>query len=599
MPYRWDVVWTSEELRELIVSLRERGGDTTELEVKLGAGGCPGLGPTLCAFGNMPSGGTIIVGLDEGRNFAAAGVQSPAEMEAGIAAQARTAVVPPVQVTFEEAEVDGAVVVIATVYPVPSSQRPCRHQGHAYLRQADGDYVMSEQEAQQVLAMRERPRNDAVPMDGATVDDLDSDLVTKFLSQARATSRRLATEPDSEVLERKGVLAPDGNRPTLAGLYALGSYPQEFLPSLSLTAAVQLDPRTGDRTRDLVHLDGPLPALLDGAMEWVARNTQTTIRFGPDGHGRDLSEIPMIAVRELIANALIHRDLGQHTQGKRVELRLTGDLLVIANPGGLYGVSRQQLGAPGGKSAVNEYLYDICKLTRTEDGARLIEGEGGGIREVQRVLQAANMRQPRFVDTGVTFTVLIPRHSLIPPLDVGWLTRLDSADTLNDVQRRILVGIRHGEEWTNRRVREEFAPIDSREAKASLQDLVSRGLAVALGARGQTSYVGGPHLDHVDEVDAFPQVTILGPRGSDDPLVDQEPLFEAVPQLTGLSKNASAIWAALESEPLSAHTVAARTGLSLRQVRYALQRLADTGYILILGGRGHRDTSYRRIERSP
>ncbi|WP_252865212.1 ATP-binding protein [Mobiluncus mulieris] len=33
--------------------------------MKTGANGIPGLGQTLCAFANMPDGGTIIIGVSE------------------------------------------------------------------------------------------------------------------------------------------------------------------------------------------------------------------------------------------------------------------------------------------------------------------------------------------------------------------------------------------------------------------------------------------------------------------------------------------------------------------------------------------------------
>lgn len=587
------MAWSSAELQDLVVSLREHGGDTTEIEVKLGAGGCPGLGPTLSAFGNMPNGGTIIVGLDEATDFSAQGVREPALMESGIAHQARNAVTPPVQVSFEEADVDGVVLVIATVYPLPSNLRPCRHQGQAYLRQADGDYVMSEQEVQQVIAARERPRYDASPVGETSKVDLDPDLLSGFLQQARAGSRRLANEPDLEVLQRRGVVAPDGRRLTVAGLYALGKYPQEFMPSLAITAAVQLDPRSGERTRDLVHLDGPLPALLDAAMEWVSRNTRTTIRFDFDGHGRDVAEIPMVAVRELIANALVHRDLGPHTQGKRVEIRLKNEVLVITNPGGLYGVSRQQLGSPGGKSAVNEFLYDICKSVRGEGGVRVIEGEGGGIREVQRVLRAANMRQPTFIDAGVRFTVLVPRHTFLSPEDLGWLSRRDPSGELSDVQRNVLVAMRHGHEWTNSRVRHEFAPIDSRQATALLQDLVSKGLAEARGERGQTSY-GALPADRLMEGETSPRVTVKPPRGNDEVSEAQEALIDGSDHLASVSVNAGVVWRELGDSPRKASELVARTGLTLRQVRYALARLADAGHVDSTGGQGMRNTTYRR-----
>ncbi len=45
--------------------------------------------------------------------------------------------------------------------------------------------------------------------------------------------------------------------------------------------------------------------------------------LGVDGDAPNSEEIPAIAVRELVASALVHRDLSAHCQTKRVELRLT------------------------------------------------------------------------------------------------------------------------------------------------------------------------------------------------------------------------------------------------------------------------------------
>ena len=84
--------------------------------------------------------------------------------------------------------------------------------------------------------------------------------------------------------------------------------------------------------------------------------------------------------------ALVHRNLDAATDTKRVEIRIVEDKLVITSPGGLEGVSEHQLGQPDGKSAVNPHLYDISRNLRTSNGARVIEGEGGGIREVQEVV---------------------------------------------------------------------------------------------------------------------------------------------------------------------------------------------------------------------
>ncbi|TXH44421.1 MAG: AAA family ATPase [Actinobacteria bacterium] len=577
------------DIERWVEDLRRRGGDQYEVEAKRAQGGVPDVKRTLCAFGNMPSGGTILLGVDESDGFAVVGVEAVADLEQGIASQARLGVVPPVSVNFTEARFEGRTILVAEVLALPAYQRPCRTGGKAYLRQGDGDYEMSEVEVAQVLAGRGRPRFDAMAVPGTGVMDLDAGLASQFVRESRAASRRLAAMDELEVLRSKGVVHPESKSLTVAGLYALGSYPQKFMPSLALTAAVE---GTGsDRSIDLVHLDGPLPELLDGAIAWVRRNTRTVVRFGQDGHGRDEAEIPLVAVRELIANALVHRDLSAHTQGKRVEMRMKDDYLVLTSPGGLWGISVAQLGRPGGKSAVNEYLYEICKSTRTPGGTRVIEGEGGGIRAAQSASRDASMAPPRFRDSGVRFTALLPRHTLLPADDLAWLADLPEAAKLSDMQRAIAVSMRHGVTWTNLMVRDEFAPIDSTDARAALQGLVVSGISETTGTRRGTKYVIAARfrlpkrgastevIRHVPEADV-----VL-------PVADANSAAEASGVKSGV--NSSAILDALRANrELSARSLMAATGLTRRQVIYALKGLVQQDRVVRVGGPGSPTTTY-------
>lgn len=599
------VLWTDRDLQRLVVELRARRGDLTQVEVKRGSGGVPRCAETLCAFGNMPGGGTIIIGLDESDGFAPVGLTSIADMEAGLAAQARTAVDPPVSIDFQPALVDGVDIVLANVGGLPSYQRPCRTGGKAYLRQADGDYVMSEQEIQQTLALRERPRYDAIAVPTTSRGDLDPALAGTYLSGVRSSSRRLADLPDDEILQRKGVARLPGL--TVGGVYALGSYPQEFEPSLSITAAVVLPRGAVDRLRDLQHMDGPLPELLSQAMEWVRRNTQTTIRVGEDGRGRDTAEIPLAAVRELVANALVHRDLGPHTRGKRVEIRLLDDKLVISNPGGLWGISSAQLGQPEGKSAVNEFLYDICKFTRTPDGDRVIEGKGGGIREVESALRSAGLAPPRFIDKGISFTVVIPRHALLPPDDITWLSTHDPQRRLSAMESQILTSLRHGQAWTNSTVRSEFPGVDSREARGALSRLVDLEFAQAIGRGGGRSYRLSPTWK--ESPGSEPLVSVGPPEGpvAQDPLPEEptstsespappaEPQTERAQPGRHRARIDQSLLDTLAEGPSTLRDLVARTGVSSSSVRNALNRLVRSGHVSVNGGWGVRGTTYERV----
>ncbi|MDR1513431.1 MAG: hypothetical protein LBS56_08125 [Propionibacteriaceae bacterium] len=348
--------------------------------------------------------------------------------------------------------------------------------------------VMSAQEEQQMLALRDRPRYDAVPVDGSGAVDLDGRLVDVFLRNARAESRRLAGADDQTVLRRKGVLEADGPRLTVGGLYALGQYPQQYAPNFAITCAVVTAPGSPDRLIDLVHLDGPIPDLLDGCLEWLRRNLRAGVRVAADGHNFDHLELPLPALRELVANALVHRDLGPHTQSKRVEVRLRPDRLVISNPGGLWGVSRQQLGLPGAKSAVNEHLYGICGLAATTEGSRIIEGEGGGIGEVQQALAEWQVDQPIFIDKAVSFTAVLmrlgsPVGPASPPASTGW----------TDTPERILALLAAGP--LDRGSIAEQCHLTRSQVRYALDKLIKQGrvqMNGGLGARDTTYALRAP-----------------------------------------------------------------------------------------------------------
>ncbi len=322
-------------------------------------------------------------------------------------------------------------------------------------------------------------------------------------------------------------------------------------------------------------------------MEWVRRNTRTSMGYDERGHGVDLTELPMRAVREIVANALVHRNLDSITDSKRVEIRLYDDKLVITSPGGLWGVSERQLGRPGGKSAVNPLLYDLCKLVRMVDGTRVIEGEGGGIREALQALHAAGLRAPTFVDSGVQFTVLVWRHTLLSEGDLAWLSEVAPDTSLSSEQRAILASMRHGQTWTNSHVRAEFAPIDSVEARRMLQQLVDLGLARATGSRGNTTYDLAKRfaqtkrdLPRVQEI-REPQPTL--PETSASDLATQ----------AGVTRHAGVLLPLL-GQPRSVNELMELTGLSESQVRYALNRLIEAGAVAMRGAQGLKDTRYAR-----
>ena len=425
--------WSIDDLVDTLAALRVRHGDTTSVEVKRAAGGVPAMPETICAFANMPNGGTIILGVHEaGGAFEVTGLSDVSAVEAGIVTQTRAAVTPSPQLVPQEFMVDGKQVLVVHVAPLRLADKPATWRGQAYLRQSDGDYVMHPHELRMLDVARlhadERVDYDLKPAVGTSVDDLVPELVHGYVHAVQERDRRLRDRPDAEILRRTSVLTASGE-PTLAGLYALGDYPQGQFPALTVTAAVQVRGGEGQpRNRNLEDFTGPVPVMLKDLMGWVRRNLGTEQVYRSDGHMERQAELPLTAIRELLANALVHRDLGPDTlgAGKSIQVRLDERKLLIQSPGGLRGVSLAQLESDDhAQAAVNQRLYQIAKKLTTSDGASVIEGEGGGIREVFQAAEARGLDRPHLIDTGVQFTALLWRgrddgadHRPEHPLDV-------------------------------------------------------------------------------------------------------------------------------------------------------------------------------------
>ena len=404
----------------MVASLRHAGGDITSIEVKSAAGGLPeSLTPTLSALANLPGGGIIILGLDEKAGFRPVTLADPQALKQGLAAKAR-GFIPPVRLDIEDGVVDGSAVVVAQVSECDRSAKPCRvaSTGKSYIRGYDGDFLLSDLEEQAFLAARKPPMFDRAPVADATAEDLDDTLVESFIASIRRNDPegRGRFTDRGELLRRSGVLTSDG-RPTVAGVLALGAYPQQWFPRFVIQAAAEPLPGTSPeiRARNQLTIDGPVPRMLDRAMEWARRTFDTAIVTAPDGSVHDRYAYPLVAFRELIANALIHRDLDGWSAGLAIEVRLRRDRLVIANPGGLYGITVDRLGRDPVTSARNARLVAICQhVYSAETGARAIEALASGIPIVTDALAGAGLPPARYIDSGIRFTVILSQPAPQP-----------------------------------------------------------------------------------------------------------------------------------------------------------------------------------------
>lgn len=375
------------------------------------------LDATLCSFSNIPGGGTIICGVVESDNFVPVGVYNIAELEKTITSKLRKQLHPPNTCTPYRLEYNGYDILVVDIPGLPATERPARIGKDYYVRVGDGDYRMSDYEITFMLSQREQRPYDADPVEHTTVQDLDSELSEAYIAAVRRTSTRIDSTVESfDVLKRKRVIALGAaENLTLAGLYALGDYPQQFFPSLKVTGVV-VDPSRKVRNLDKFEADGPIPFMLREALTWAVRNLRHPVKELESGHLVDSAEIPLVALREIIANALVHRSLNPNTYVHEVQVRILPHEVQVQNPGGLWGITDEDLQEHGTHSRVNPLLYDICTMVRVPgEGYRVIEGEGSGIPTAQEAVQQAGLKPIRFIDGATQFTAIISREPASTP----------------------------------------------------------------------------------------------------------------------------------------------------------------------------------------
>ena len=397
-----------ESFQRVLEVIRKSGTDTQTVEVKSCVGGLTkDLARTISAFSNG-SGGTLVLGIDERKGFVPAIGFDVSKIQDALSSMCVEKLEPIVRPLMDVYVVNGAPVLVAVIPELRPKDKPCfvrasSRYGGSYIRTGDGDRRLTTYEVDRLMGEHRQPRHDERLVSEATMDDLDSSLLQRLLARERKVHARGFADMDDETMVKKLHVARQDEagvlRPTLAGLLALGTYPQEFFPRLNVTftcypGLTKDDTLGGRRFLDSATLVGPIPAIIDDAEAAVARNARTGALV-EGSYRRDVPDYPPIAVREAVANALMHRDYSEEGCATPVFVDLYRDRMEVINPGGLYGtVTIATMENALGGSSRNMHLATLLESTPTEFGY-VAENRGTGYQSIVRELTRADMPAPR------------------------------------------------------------------------------------------------------------------------------------------------------------------------------------------------------------
>ncbi|WP_212996358.1 ATP-binding protein [Winogradskya consettensis] len=249
-------------------------------------------------------------------------------------------------------------------------------------------------------------------------------------------------------------------------------------------------PANGPRFLDNRSFDGPIPVIVDEAVTAVLRNT--SVRSFVEGSGRtDVYDYPAEAVRQAVANALLHRDYSPYFRGAPVQITLFADRLVVANPGGLFGaVTEEDLGGDGVTSTRNSVLARLLQDVRQPETGRMVsENRASGIPTMLRELSLVGSPPPEFDSRITRFRVTMPRDALLGDETMTWIAGLGQQG-LTPTQHIALAEMHAGRPVTDGTMRN--LGLAAPRAANELSDLITRGLVVRIGERGHARYLLAP-----------------------------------------------------------------------------------------------------------
>lgn len=332
---------------------------------------------------------------------------------------------------------------------------------------------LSARQLRQLLLERGVVQFESQTPPNATLDDLDWQKVGEYIKTLKLPEE----ESPENILIQRGCLGRDGH-PTYAALLLFGRYPQQWLPNATILATRFSGVIYADRFLKQ-DISGTLPEQIRQVEAFTRQNLRSVVRLM--GLTRqETTEYPLEAVREILVNAVVHRDY--NLQGDNIHLNLFADRIEVQSPGGLPGpvTLDNLLDARFSRNAV---------IVQVLSDLGFVERLGYGLDRVVKVMQQQNLRPPRFEELAGTFRVTLYGESVArlqtDEIDLAAYREME----LNPRQEMALVFLSKYRRITSRDFQDLCPDVHPETLRRDLAELVSRDMLIKVGDKRATYYI--------------------------------------------------------------------------------------------------------------
>ena len=302
----------------------------------------------------------------------------------------------------------------------------------------------------------------------ANFEDIDEKAVNTFLKASENAGRLPENNGLSipELFEKLRLI--ENGQLKRSALVLFGKDPGKFYPNTFVKIG-----RFGKDDADLKFQEteeGNLIALLQGVLNQLNRKFLTRPIEFEGMHRIEKGEYPVAAIREMLLNALVHRNY----MGAPIQIRVYDDKIRIWNEGTLPdGLTLDALKRSHSSRPRNPIIADVCFK------GGYIDTWGRGTIKIIETCKQADLPEPEMVELDGGFSITLFKDNITPEK----LTKLG----LNDRQIKAVLILKERGKITNKEY-QEMNETTERTASRDLSDLVEKEIIKSSGVKGAGAF---------------------------------------------------------------------------------------------------------------
>lgn len=441
-----------------------------------------GLSNHIVAFANA-DGGTLVIGIEDNGDIT--GIDAYPHHVNDILRVPFDYCTPSVRITTETVECrdkDGNPNHLLIITVPQSSELHANQQDEVYYRMGDKSKKLNFDERLQLMYAKGSRYFEDEPVFRSTLDDIDMNFVAEYCKKIGYTK-----SAEKYIRQNKDYIVQHDGREEMSGaaLLLFGINPQHFFPRARVRFIRYdgIEAKVGTEMnviKDKI-FEGKILDMVRQSLDFVDDQIKEHTRLGMDGRFHTTPEYPEFVWKEIIINAIAHRDYS--IKGTDIQIKMFDDHITVESPGTLPGIVRLS-------NIRTVHFSRNPKIARFLQEYDYVKESGEGVDRMFKEMATAGLPAPEYSDNAFMLNVTIRNGELN---DTHGKLNGELNDELNPVLLYLNeneLAVYHLIKKAPQNTRQEIADqlnISTRTVDRALKVLVQKDLIVREGSK-KTGY---------------------------------------------------------------------------------------------------------------